>query len=297
MGHLHCLDAANGKVQWTIDAVSQYQSRIPIWGMASNPILVGDHLIVQAGGSDGACMVAFHKESGKEVWTALKDESSYTSPVLINQAGHDVLVCWTGESITGLNPLNGEIHWTLPFEPLKMIMNISDPVYDPPYLFLSAFFDGSYLVKLGQETLSAELVYHRHGSSERNTDALHCCISTPILADGHVYGIGSYGEARCLKLNTGQRLWEDLSLVPRERWANVHLVKQGTLVWGFNETGELLLGKFSPDGYQDLGRVKVIDPVKISPNPRDGVTWSHPAFAGDRIYIRSDSRLACIMVK
>ena len=43
--------------------------------------------------------------------------------------------------------------------------------------------------------------------------------------------------------------------------------------------------------------IEVIDPVKISPNPRDGVTWSHPAFAGNRIYIRSDSRLVNILVK
>ena len=297
MGMLHCLDAANGRILWKINALEQYDILLPTWGLASNPILVDGLLVVMVGGSKGACMVAFDKDTGEEAWRSLDEEASYTAPVLVKQAGKEVLVCWTGESISGLSPSTGEIYWRLPFKPLQMIMNVADPVYDPPYLFLSAFFDGSYLLELSQEEWGARLVYHRHGENERITDALHCCISTPILEDGHVYGIGSYGETRCLDLLTGERLWEDLSLVPKGRWANVHLVRRGNKVWGFNERGELLLGQFSPHGYRDLGRVKVIDPVMVSPNPRNGVCWAHPAFAGSRILVRSDDRIRCLKVR
>lgn len=296
MGDLHCLDVKSGEVIWKISTAKKYQSPLPIWGMASNPIMVNEQLIVQVGGADGACLVAFHPDSGEEIWRALDDEASYSSPLLITQAGKKVLLCWTAGKISGLNPLDGNIYWSLPLPPLKMVMNISDPAYDPPYLFLSAFFDGSYLLELDQQAMEAKLVYHRHGSSERKTDALHCCISTPMLKDGYVYGIDSYGEARCLDLKTGDRIWEDLTLGPNERWANVHLIKQGEKVWGFNERGELLLGIFSPDGYKDLGRVTVIEPVKISPNPRNGVNWAHPAFSGNHIFVRSDSRLICMEI-
>jgi outer membrane protein assembly factor BamB len=296
MGHLHCYNAGTGEVLWQVNTKRKYQSVIPTWGIASNPIMVDEKLIVQVGGSSGACMVAFNKESGREIWRALDDEISYSTPVLIKQAGKEVLVCWTGESISGMDPHSGRIYWSVPFKPGNMIMNIADPVYDPPYLFLSGFFDGSYLLKLDQESTTAELIYHRHGQSERNTDALHCCISTPFIRDGHVFGIDSYGETRCLDLLTGDRIWEDLSLVPRARWANVHFIQQGNKVWGFNEQGYLLLGKFSPSGYVNLGKVKVIDPVKIYPNPGNGVCWAHPAFSGDRIFIRSDEQLVCIKV-
>ncbi len=296
MGHLHCLDAISGEVIWKISTAEKYQSPMPIWGMASNPIMVNNQLIVQVGGAQGACLVSFHKDSGKELWRALEDEASYSSPVLITQARKEVLLCWTAGKISGLNPVDGSIYWSLPLPPLKMVMNISDPVYDPPYLFLSAFFDGSYLLELDQQTLSAKLVYHRHGSSERKTDALHCCISTPIAREGFVYGVDSYGETRCLDLETGDRIWEDLTLGPNERWANIHFVSQDKQVWGFNESGELLLGILSPEGYTDLGRVKVIDPVKISPNPRNGVNWAHPAFSGNHVFVRSDSRLICIEI-
>ncbi|MCP4311184.1 MAG: PQQ-binding-like beta-propeller repeat protein [Bacteroidetes bacterium] len=297
MGHLHCLDAKTGKLLWKINTTEKYQCRIPIWGMASNPIVYDNLLIVQVGGVDGACMVGFNKDTGEEVWRALDDEASYSSPILISQAGEQVLACWTGGSITGLDPKNGSVHWSIPFKPLKTIINIPDPVYDPPYLFLSGFYDGSFLLELDQQSTSAKQLYHRRGASERDTDALHCCISTPTIGGDFIYGIDSYGEARCLDLETGDRIWEDLTLVPSERWGNVHMVKQGELVWGFNESGELLLGKFTPEGYRDLGRVLVIDPVKISPNPRNGVNWAHPAFSGNRVFVRSDSMLVCLQIK
>jgi len=293
MGHLHCLNAETGELLWQVNTLERYKSRIPIWGLASNPIYVSDKLIVQVGGVSGSGIVAFDKENGKEIWRSLDDAASYSAPILITQAGRQVLICWTGETISGLNPDDGKVFWSIPFQPGKMIMNIADPVYDSPYLFLSGFFDGSYLVKLNQKYMDAELVYHRHGSNEKNTDALHCCISTPVIREGYVYGIDSYGEARCLDLVTGDRIWEDLTLVPKARWANVHLISQGDKVWGFNELGELLLGKFTPGGYEDLGRVNLIDPVRISPNPRNGVCWAHPAFAGNRIFVRSDEQMIC----
>jgi outer membrane protein assembly factor BamB len=297
MGHLYCLHALSGNVLWHVNTLEKYQSRIPIWGFASNPILLDEQIIVQVGGSSGASLVAFHKETGQERWRALEDEASYSAPVLIRQAGKPVVVCWTGGSITGLNPENGQVYWSIPFEPWKSIINIADPVYDPPHLFLSSFYDGSFLVKLDQDHLSAELVYHRRGKSERETDALHCCMSTPLIRNGFVYGIDSYGETRCLDLLTGDRIWEDQTLVPKARWANVHFMSHGDKVWGFNELGILSLGRFTPEGYVDLGKVQVIEPVRVSPNPRNGICWAHPACAGNRIYVRSDGKLACMEIQ
>jgi outer membrane protein assembly factor BamB len=282
------------ELKWHQYTIESYKSRIPVWGLATSPIVEENKLIVQLGGTPGACIVAFNKNTGEEIWRALDDEASYSTPIIINQAGKRVLICWTADSITGLDPETGSTYWSLPFIPRRSRMNIADPVYASPYLFLSSFFDGSYLVKLDQEKTDAELVYSRHGKSERETDALHCCISTPLIDGDYIYGVDSYGEVRCLDLKTGDRIWEDLTVVPKARWANIHFVRQHDKVWGFNEKGTLSLGKLTPEGYMDYGSVKVIDPVGISPNPRNGVCWAHPAFSGNRIYLRSDSKLVCI---
>lgn len=293
MGNLYCLDAHTGKVIWQVSGEDDYNSEIPVWGLASAPLIENNLLIVQLGGRPDACLVAFDKLSGKEVWRSLTDRASYSAPIVINQAGERVLVCWTGDNLAGLNPESGQVYWKVPFERRKGIINIATPVYEPPYIFLSSFWDGSMLVRLDEKTLDAELVWRRAGKNERNTDALHCCISTPVIQDGYIYGIDSYGEFRCLEMMTGDRIWTDSTLVPYGRWANAHFVRQGKKIWSFNELGELILGEFSPAGFRDLGRVEIIKPVSVSPNPRGGVNWAHPAFVRRRIYARSDAKLVC----
>ena len=42
MGHLHCLDAASGKLVWKKTPDVDYKIRLPIWGIASAPLVVGE---------------------------------------------------------------------------------------------------------------------------------------------------------------------------------------------------------------------------------------------------------------
>jgi len=293
MGDLYCLNAYTGKELWHVSGEDDFNSEIPVWGLASSPIMEKNLLIVQIGGTPDACIMAFDKITGKEVWRSLSDNASYSAPVVIDQAGKRVLVCWTGDNLAGIDSETGSVYWKVPFVRKQGIINIATPVSSPPYIFLSSFWDGSMLVKLDDRTQNAELIWVRAGESERNTDALHCCISTPVIQDGYIYGIDSYGEFRCLDLMTGDRIWNDNTLVPYGRWANVHFVKQGKKIWAFNELGELVLIELSPDGHRDLGRVELLKPVSVSPNPRGGVNWAHPAFSGRKIYARSDAMLVC----
>ncbi|MDA3823472.1 MAG: PQQ-like beta-propeller repeat protein [Bacteroidales bacterium] len=293
MGAIYCLNAVTGEVIWSVDGDKAYDLDMPIWGLAASPLIEKEQLIVQMGGKPDACLVAFDKKNGKEMWRALSDEASYAAPIVIEQAGERVLVCWTGDNLAGLDPESGEVFWKVPYIRRKDVINISTPVYSPPYIFLSSFYDGSMLVRLDNKKLSAELVWNRAGESERKTDALHCIISTPLIQGNYVYGVDSYGEFRCLDLMTGDRIWTDSTLVPYGRWANAHFVTQDDKIWAFNEKGELILGRISSKGFNELGRTKLIKPVKVSPNPRGGVNWAFPAFNGRRIYARSDGALVC----
>ncbi|MCF8346526.1 MAG: PQQ-like beta-propeller repeat protein, partial [Bacteroidales bacterium] len=293
MGDLHCLDALSGEVHWYVDGQEEYQVDFPTWGLASSPLIEDGLLVVQMGGTPDACIVAFDKDTGEEAWRALGDNASYSSLVVIDQAGRRVLVCWTGDNLAGLDPRTGAVLWKVPYERKKGVINIAMPVVEWPYIFLSSFYDGSMLVRLNEDSPAASLVWKRTGESERNTDALHCIISTPLISDGYVYGLDSYGELRCLEMMTGDRIWTDSTLVPYGRWANAHFVKQDDKIWAFNELGELVLGKLTPEGFIDLGRVELVKPVRVSPNPRGGVNWAHPAFAGRKIFARSDALLVC----
>lgn len=306
MGELYCLNAKSGEVIWHIDGQQELNSSIPIWGLAASPLVYGKILILHIGGTPDACIVGLDKYTGEEIWRSVNDDASYSSPIMINRAGRDILVCWTGNFLSGLNPESGEIYWQLPFYRKDNICSISIPVVDWPYIFLNNY-DGSLLVELNDEIMDAKIIWEQKGRPEKSTDGtggeveieigLNSMISAPVIKDNYVYGVDFFGDVRCLDLATGRRIWNDKGIVPDGRFVNAHLIKQGDRTWAFNEKGELILCKFSPEGYKDLGRAKIIDPFRVSPNPRGGVNWAFPAFSGRRIYARSDNKLVCYELK
>jgi outer membrane protein assembly factor BamB len=293
MGHLFCLNSESGTVVWSRDMNKEYAIEMPVWGIASAPLIEGGLLIVQIGGSDRACVVALDPKTGQEKWRALDDKASYSAPIVIEQAGRRVVVVWTGDNVTGLNPMTGETYWTYPFEQAQMVINIANPVPHGDHLFMTSFFDGSLLLKLDPTKLTVEPVWRRRGESEKDTDALHSIISTPVLDGQSIYGVDSYGELRCLDLLTGDRVWESQQAVPRARWATIHFVRNAGRYWMFNERGELIIAKLSRQGYVEISRAKLIEPTTGQLNQRGGVCWSHPGFANRCVFARNDQELLC----
>jgi outer membrane protein assembly factor BamB len=291
MGHLWALDAATGRVLWKKDPRSDYHVNVPMWGIAASPLVDGDSLIVQIGASEGACLVALDVATGKEKWRALDDRASYAAPILIRQAGQRVLISWTGDNVVGLDPASGKAYWKYAIPPHKMVINIATPIIDKDRLFLTGFYDGAFMFRLREDEPGIDLLWKRRGQSEVKTDALHAIISTPIFQGDYVYGVDSYGELRCLDAGTGDRVWEDLTAVPKARWSTIHMVKNGDRIWMFNERGELVLCTLSPKGFHEIGRAKLIEPTQDQLSQRGGVCWSHPAFAYKHVFARNDKEL------
>ena len=75
-----------------------------------------------------------------------------------------------------------------------------------------------------------------------------------ILIGDFIYGIDSYGHFRCLDIDTGDRVFEDVTIAPIERWSTAHFVKNREYVWIFNEKGELLLTKLTPEKVNLISR-------------------------------------------
>ena len=293
MGHLNCLDAANGELRWKRNLRAEYNIEMPIWGIASSPLIQGNLLIAQIGGRPGASIVAFDRKTGEEKWRALDDRASYSSPIVIQQAGKMVLVCWTGDNVVGLDPQSGEVYWVYPFPPVEMVLAVATPVWDENRLFVTGFFDGALMLDLESHLPAVDAIWQCRGTNEQNTRGLHSTISTPIFLGDYIYGVDSYGELRCLDANTGDRIWEDHSAVPKARWSTIHFVRNQDKVWMFNERGELLITRLSPDGLKIISRAKLIEPTRDQLNQRGGVCWAHPAFAYQHVFARSDSELVC----
>ncbi len=297
MGNLICLDAGTGTLLWKRDLYTEYDIRMPIWGIAAAPLIVDRMVIIQVGGNDGACVVAFDRKDGHELWRALNDRASYSSPILVEQGTSQVVVCWTGDSVAGMEAYSGEVLWRFPFPPRSVIIGISTPVVDRGQLFVTSFYDGSLMLRLARSHPGVEEAWSACGVDEKHTEALHSIISTPILRGDYLYGVDSYGELRCLDARTGKRIWEDRTATPRARWSNIHFVQHEEDVWMFNERGELIISQLSPAGFQEKSRSLLIDPTQEQLRQRNGVCWAHPAFANRHVFARNDKELICVSLE
>ena len=87
---------------------------------------------------------------------------------------------------------------------------------------------------------------------------------TPFLEDGYIYGVCSYGQLRCLKADTGERVWETFAATTSGepvRWANAFIVKNGDRFFLFNEKGDLIIAKLTPQGYEEISRAHLLEPT------------------------------------
>lgn len=298
-GNLHCLKAENGEVVWQKDFKKDYSAKTPVWGFSASPLVDGDLLICLVGG-EGSVAVAFDRHSGEERWKALTaKEPGYAPPTMINHAGHRQLLIWHPESVNALDPANGKLLWTVPWQ-LRSGLSVPTPQQQEDRLFFTCFYNGSLMLKLKEDGSTPDVVWQTEKVSERRTTHLNSIMSTPYLSGDHIFGVCSYGQFRCLEAATGNRVWESMALTtgegkPQERWANVFLTPHApTDRWFlFNESGDLVIAKLSPFGYEEIDRANIIEPNGVDMRRRK-IVWSHPAYANRCVFVRNDSEIRCV---
>ncbi|MEE3203184.1 MAG: PQQ-binding-like beta-propeller repeat protein [Acidobacteriota bacterium] len=296
-GMLSCFDTETGDLLWRVDTVTDYDSTVPVQGTSQAPIVEGNLLVAAVGGEPDAKVVAFDKVTGDEVWRSLDNisETGYSAPIVIDAGGVRQLILWHATAITSLNPETGEIYWNQDFT-IGGGMAITTPVRSGRYLVVSQFFNGSMMLALNPDRPDARVLWQgrNRGELPDQTDTLHSIISTPIVIDDHLYGIGSYGELRGIDARNGERVWESEQMNEQDRWATAYFVRHRDRYFVVNDSGELILARFKPDGYEELDRTHLLRPTTrtrggISGRYRDrAVLWAHPAFANQHIVVRND---------
>ncbi|MDB6175423.1 MAG: outer rane biosis protein BamB [Chthoniobacteraceae bacterium] len=293
-GNLFCLDALTGKEIWSRDFKKDFNIATPVWGFSAHPLIDGNKLICLAGG-EGSVAVAFDKETGKELWRALSSmEPGYAPPVIYEAGGKRQLIIWHPQALNSLDPETGAVYWSEPGK-ANAGMSIATPRKMGDLLFVTSFYNGSVMMRLDLEKPAAAKIWQSKKASEKDTDALHSTMSTPFLEDGYIYGVCSYGQLRCLKADTGERVWETFAATTGDkpvRWANVFLIKNGDRYFLFNEKGDLIIAKLTPSGYEEISRAHLLDPTNRDPGRP--VVWSHPAFANRSVYVRNDREMVSV---
>lgn len=294
MGDLRCLDANKGELLWSKNFRDEYKAPTQQWGFSAHPLLDGDRLICIVGGKAGAA-AAFDKDTGKEIWRALPgDTAGYCPPMIYDIAGKRQLIIWDPDAVHSLDPSTGKVYWSRPFS-VSNGLTIPTPRLEDNLLFVSSFYNGAMMLKLDTEKPGAAVLWKGKGKGETSklTDGLHCLMSTPVMKDGYIYGVCSYGQLRCLEAATGKRIWETFQATGAEgRWANAFLIPHEDRYFLFDERGNLILAKLSPKGYEEISRAKILEPTNKAAG-RD-IVWSHPAFANRSVYARNDKEIVCV---
>lgn len=298
-GKLFCLSAATGAVIWKKDYVVDYGADRSKWkwdwGFASSPLVDGSRLIALVGGQPDAKVVAFDKATGKELWRALSsdDDLGVAQPVIITAGGARQLIVWYPGAVVSLDPVTGKKYWDQPSK-VHASMTVPTPVLSGSMLFFTSFYNGGLMLELDQQKPAATLLWKGKSESEIETDGLHGVITTPVIMGGHIYGLCSYGQFRCLVAKTGQRVWESQAVTKeRARWASGLIVTHGDNLFINNDRGELIIVHPSPNGYEEVSRTGLLKPTSSSGNRRElgAVNWSYPAYANRHIYARNDEEI------
>ncbi len=298
-GMLVCLHAETGEVLWQHDTVTEYDTTVPIWGTASAPLVDGDRLIHLVGGEPDGLVMAFDKMTGEEIWRAINvtNEMGYAQPVIYEAGGVRQLIVWHPTAVSSLNPETGETYWTEPWE-VPSAMTVATPVRNGNQLFFTQFYGGSMMLRLATDRPAAERVWQVNGTSEMaaETRALHSLITTPIFEDDYIYGVDSYGELRGLDARTGERLWVSDEMTVQRRWGAAFMVRHGDRYFVNNDAGDLMIARFTPEGYEEIDRTTLIAATSSAGyGPRRfedrAVNWTHPAYANRHLVTRNDEEI------
>jgi outer membrane protein assembly factor BamB len=282
-GILAAVGLADGKLLWSHNVVKELKGKEADYGMASSPLVVGENVVVIAGG-DAATVAAYNTKSGKLAWTAGEDPAGYSSPTLLKLGGKDQIVAYTGASAIGLAPAGGELQWRYPYE-TDFNCNIATPLAVDGKVFISSGENhGSALLSLkpAGKTFDVEEAWTSQGAQS----VLRNEWQTSILLDGHLYGFDNVGSAgpvthlTCINAATGKRAWQ------QQRFGKGNLIAADGKLLISTMKGELVLVRATAEKYDELGRATII-----------GSTRQAPALAAGLLYLRDDKEIVCLDVR
>ena len=303
-GMLHCLSVSDGELLWKIDTAARFNVTQNFFGAASTPVVEGDLLIAQIGGSpfgtpkdpwasngkpppNGTGIVAFNKKTGEVVYKISDELASYASPIMATIDGRRWGFMFARGGLVGFEPTTGKIDFSYPWRCPKIeSVNASSPVVADDLVFISESYE------IGSSVLQVypggyRVVWQDSPRSRNKSMRLHW--NTAIHHEGYLYGCSarhsSGADIRCVEFKTGEVRWtqrvnERASLL----WVNDYFIYLG-------ERGRLMLLKCTPEKMDILSET-----IPRDKNGRQFIeypAWAGPVVSNGLLYVRGDDRLIC----
>jgi outer membrane protein assembly factor BamB len=263
-GDLSVLEAATGKVIWTVNVLQKFGGSNITWGLSESPLVLSDRILINAGGRD-ASVVALRKTDGSLIWKSQNDEPGYSSAVVHQDGSVRQAIFFTGRRALGLDVGDGRLLWSYD-RVSNRTANIATPIVRGNRVFLSSDYGtGAALLELtpGNGTVTAKEVYFT--GEMRNHHA------SSILVGDYLYGFSS-AILTAMQFDTGKVAWRDRSV------GKGSLVFADERLYVYSEGGVVGLVEPTPQGYREHGRFT----ISTGRLP----TWSHPVVSGGKLFLR-----------
>lgn len=271
-GRLSALNAADGKKVWEHDLRAKFGAEPPQWGISTSPLVEGNLLLVDVGGSGGKSLVAFDKKTGKAVWTSQSEAAGYSAPIAITVGGVRQVIFFTGRAVLAVAPKDGRLLWRVPWK-TDWDVNAATPIFvAPDKLYVSSGYDtGAALLKISvvEGRVGAEEVWQNR--KMKNT------FSSSVLHNGHIYGFDK-AVLKCIVAATGEEKWKESGFGHGSL-----ILADGQLVV-LTERGKLLLVEATPAAYREKGSSQILS----------GKCWTAPTLANGRLYLRNEEELLAL---
>ncbi|MDR2232888.1 MAG: PQQ-binding-like beta-propeller repeat protein [Tannerella sp.] len=276
LGELYCLDEATLNTVWTKNILTDFDGRNLEFGMAENPLIVGDKIFMTPGGIVNN-MIALNKNTGELIWTSpgLGATSAYCSPQLIT--GYDVPIIVTNflTHIIGFNADTGEMLWSYPQES-KYGVHPNTLLYDDGKIFSSVCGGaGAMLLRLSDDGRSVELAWKNEMDNEKGGY---------VKVGDCVYGTGDDNRAFfCIDWQTGETKYREREIAPGP------VIAADGMIYCYDEPGKVYLIAPNPE------RLEVVSSFDVPLGTNQH--WAHPVIYDGVLYIRHGDALMAYQIK
>jgi outer membrane protein assembly factor BamB len=281
-GMLTCVEIATGKMLWQCDCLKEYwgaaksdgdDAWFPSCGASASPLVDGGTVIVPVGGKKAGAVTGFDRATGKLLWKALDDRSSYASPIIAAPGGVKQIVAFTGTRMVGLRHSDRELVWEQPFK-AHYEQTIICPVVWKDRVVIGGEQRATFALKLTRDgdKFEKEQVW--------KSDDLKLYLTTPVVLNDHLIGFDHRtGKLACLALEDGSTAWTS----PAFGTKHLSFVLAGNTLLILTLDGHLIVAKVSEKEYEQLAKWKVSEKG----------TWAHLAVAGNRLLVKGPEELLC----
>ncbi|MEM8732754.1 MAG: PQQ-binding-like beta-propeller repeat protein [Planctomycetota bacterium] len=254
-----------GEVAWERE-VSPFNPKRYEYGYAPSPLLFKDLVIVAAEHDGPSFLVAYQRETGKEVWRTKRSPNiTFSSPVIAKVAGKDQLLISGSGLVTSYAPATGKMLWQVPG---TTSATCGTMVWDGNLVFASGGYPKA-------ETIAVVADGSRRIAWK---NAKKCYEQSMIVVDGYLYGLTDRGVLYCWRGRDGKEMWRQRLSGP----VSASPVYAGGHVYWANEAGTVYVFRPNPQKFELVAENRLGDEAFASPAITGGKILLRVAEGGGR---------------